>query len=315
MGEKHTYASIDIGSNTVRLLIWRLTGERTEEIIRDQRITRLASDLVKSGHLLRDRIEETIRVLVEYSEIMRANDVGNYIAFGTGALREATNSGDFIARAEDSAGLRIRVLSGEEEADLIARGVINSLGESGGTCLIVDIGGGSTEVILSSRGRVVYKRSLPVGVVKLCESYLFSDPPSSGELERMERELESVVDLLDKDLRSVSSEMETTLVGTAGTITTLASVDLELRVYQREKVHLHRLSRARLEDIFDHLKNLPLSEREKVKGLEKGRADIIIPGAAFYIKIMERFGYENVTVSDSGLLEGAMMSLTSSTPL
>ncbi len=303
-------SAVDVGSNTVRMLIQRITSEGAEELLRTQRITRLAGGMMRTGLLRREGMEETLRVLKEYASLMRRHRAEGRIIFGTSALREARNSRELINRVYEETGLTVRVLSEEEEGVFTFRGVTRSMDVP--TCLIIDVGGGSTEFILSVEGEVRCLRSIPIGVVKLAEEFIPSDPPSPLELEALQKELGSILRPLLRDLLRDCPEEGPLLVGTGGTATTLAAIDLGLEAYRRERVHRHTLSLERLREIFNRLSRFPLAEREGIRGLERKRADVIVPGAALTIAVMEASAADTLTVSDAGILEGALISLAAS---
>jgi exopolyphosphatase/guanosine-5'-triphosphate,3'-diphosphate pyrophosphatase len=257
-------------------------------------------------------MEDTLSAVKEYVVLMKSHRVEDCIVFGTSALREADNAQEFLTSVTSSTGVQVRVLSGDEEAELTLRGVINFLGEPHGAYLIVDIGGGSTEFILSCDGEARYKKSIAFGVVKLFEEFLPSDPIQKRELNALNEKLEREISKVADEVRPIHALHDIRLAGTAGTITTLAAIDLSLDKYRRDKVHLHILNLQRLKDIFSLLTSLTLGERKLIRGLEEGRADIIIPGAAFVILILEKFHKRKLIVSDSGILEGAMITLISS---
>ena len=173
---------------------------------------------------------------------------------------------------------------------------------------VVDIGGGSTEWILLRRGSPPIMGSIPIGVIKLSGKYLKSDPVVQKEVDELENEIMSVLENLHMRIgRYFDNSL--LFIGTAGTFTTLASLDLELERYVREKIHMHRIPLERLLSICKRLIALPLKERRKTKGLEPERADLIIPGIIFTINTMKYFGFREITISDYGLLEGALLDI------
>ena len=173
---------------------------------------------------------------------------------------------------------------------------------------VVDIGGGSTEWILLRRGCPPVMGSIPIGVIKLSGKYLKSDPVVQKEVDELENEIMSVLETLHMRIgRYFDNNL--LFIGTAGTFTTLASLDLKLERYVREKIHMHRIPLERLLSICKRLIALPLKERRKTKGLEPARADLIIPGIIFTINTMKYFGFHEITISDYGLLEGALLDI------
>jgi len=301
-------ASIDVGSNTIRLLIGRVEGGKVIRQRCEMVITRLAAGISETGLLKAENIEKSLNVLKEFSRYISENNVRHIKAVGTSALREARNSGEFIQRVLAETGINIEVISGEEEAELTARGVLSDIQKTSSS-LIIDIGGGSTEWIFCRNSTPVEMGTIPTGVVKLFDRNIKSDPPSKDNITSLNKECADALDKLKTRIGHLMDK-ETVLIGTAGTITTLASIDLGLEKYDHEKIQMHNISLKRLYDILERLINLPLTERKQLKGLEPERADLIIPGILFTINVMESFGFSDILVSDDGLLEGALIQLS-----
>jgi exopolyphosphatase/guanosine-5'-triphosphate,3'-diphosphate pyrophosphatase len=224
----------------------------------------------------------------------------------TSAVREARNGEEFVAEVGREAGLALRVIDGEEEARLTLLGVRHGLRLESRRVLAIDIGGGSTEFILAKGDVIEGVVSTGLGVVKLTEQHLVSDPPSVDERRRLEDAVGTRIERLRLELPGLE---EAQLVGTAGTVTTLAAIDLALVTYDRQEVRGHCLSLARVRELLDRLGALAHRERRQVPGLEPGRADIILAGAAILAVSMERLGYHELRVSDDGLREGILLDL------
>ncbi|MDP3259299.1 MAG: Ppx/GppA phosphatase family protein [Thermodesulfovibrionales bacterium] len=301
-------ASIDIGSNTLRLLVGMIEGQKIVRMRCEMVITRLAAGIGETGLLNADNMGKSVSVLKVFSDIISAYGISHIRAVGTSALREAENSEEFIRRVLSKTGIKIEVISGEEEAELTARGVIFDLPETNSS-LIVDIGGGSAEWIFCRNSSPVEMGTIPTGVVKLFDKHIKSDPPSKADILSMRREAGIILNRLKTQIGHLIDK-DTVLIGTAGTITTLASIDIGLESYGHEKIHRHNISLEKLYDISGRLISIPLSERKKMIGLEPERADLIIPGILFTINIMELFGFDNILVSDNGLLEGVLIKLS-----
>lgn len=300
-------ASIDVGSNTIRLLIGSIADQKITRLKNELAITRLAENLSETGILRKERMLKSLSALKKFSHLISDFGVDSVKAVGTSALREAKNSDEFIDMVLPETGIKINVVSGIEEARLTANGVLHDMPKNNSS-LILDIGGGSSEWILCKDSTTVMAKTTPIGVVKLFEKYIKSDPPSDKDISELEKELEaSVLPIKSEAEKFVNNE--TLFIGTAGTITTFASIDLELSEYNHEKVQNHIISIQRLTDISKKLISLPLNKRKTIKGLEPARADLIIPGIVFTIKAMQVFGFENIIVSDDGLLEGILLSL------
>lgn len=305
------YASIDVGANTFRLLIAEVKKGKIIDIFSDRKITRLGNKVSQTGRLQVKNIDESIKALKEFASMISKYNVEHIRAIATSALREASNSDTFIHRVNDETGIKIDVISGEKEAELNLKGILLSFSEPkylNKTLLILDIGGGSTEWILYKGEHSIRMGSIPVGVIKFTENFLRTDPISNNDLSDMKNEMYLVIKKLEPEINELISE-KTELIGTGGTFTTLASIDLKLDEYSREKIHMHRISLSRLKKMSEFLLPLTLEERKKVKGLEPQRADLIIPGLLFTINVMDFFHFTEMIISDYGLLEGALLEI------
>lgn len=301
-------SSIDVGSNTIRLLIGRVENRKIIRLRTGMVITRLAAGIGETGLLNADNMEKSVSVLKAFSDIISVYGISHIRAVGTSALREAKNSEEFMRRVLSETGINIEVISGEEEAELTAKGVLFDL-EKRDASFIVDIGGGSTEWIFCRNSSPTELGTIPTGVVRLSDNHIKSDPPSKADILSLKKESDTVLSGLKTQMGHLINS-RTVFIGTAGTITTLASIDIGLEVYDHEKIHRHNISLKKLYDISGRLISIPLSERKKMIGLEPERADLIIPGILFTINIMELFGFDNILVSDNGLLEGALIKLS-----
>lgn len=299
------YAVVDVGSNTIRTLIGTIRDRRLQRIFSDRAVTRLAEGIKETGYLKRENIESSIRVLRKISKTISGYKITNVLAVGTEALRVAKNSSDFIERVSRETGIRIKVISGEAEARLTLKGVLSGLNVR--DSLIIDIGGGSTEWVIydSKRSNIQNCGSIPIGALNLLEDHIKHDPPSPTELKALECYIEDQIRQLQTCLPDRLTD--TNLIGTGGTITTLAAIDLSLDHYEPEIVHGHHLVLDRLKVMRNKLTSMPLSLRKDIKGLERERADLIIPGIILTIKIMDIFKFDELIVSDYGLLEGLLL--------
>ena len=305
-------ASIDVGSNTLRLLIGRIENNKLIDIFSDRIITRLGNRVDQTGRLQDENSEASLSGLKRFAAVISQYGVRHVKAVATSALREASNSDIFIKRVYDVTGISIEVISGKKEAELTLRGILGSL--PGPECrmlppmLIVDIGGGSTEWILYRDQDHIDMGSIPIGVIKLSRIFLSAGPISAGELNHFDNSIVPVMEELRERTRQVLSR-DTRFIGTAGTFTSIASIDLGLVSYSREKIHLHTITLSSLYALGEKLSALSLEERRKIKGLEPERADLIIPGIQFTIKIMKSLNFDKLIISDYGLIEGALFDI------
>ena len=247
----------------------------------------------------------TIAAVADFCRSAEARGAREILIVATSAVREALNRVDFLGRVRRVVGVAVRVVPGEEEARLGLLGVLEGLPGLTGTFMLFDIGGGSTEFILARERRVAAAASLPLGVVRLAERYMTDGPVDPSRNADMEREIRSA---LTAGLAAFPAGSPTShLVGTAGTLTTLAALDQELPAYDPARVQGHVLERPRIERLLKRLGPLPAAARATLPCLEPGRADLIIPGIAICLAVLDYFGAPAVSVSDSGLREGILI--------
>ncbi|MDT8318294.1 MAG: exopolyphosphatase [bacterium] len=305
-------ASIDVGTNTVRLLIADIdeTGNMRDTLVK-RVITRLGGGFA-GGYLHGESKRRTMTALIDFAKIIAENGICSMRCAATSAIREAVDGQAFIDEIRSETGLLVDVISGEVEASLTLKGVLSQLDRAEKTALVFDIGGGSTEYILAEKGEVNALQSLNMGVVSLTETCLKSDPPSSADISAIKAIVDNFLLTLKREFPSLDMlerRSGSILVGTAGTITTLAALDQKLDIYDSGKINNYRLTRAALNRLFDSLIAKTHKEREAMPGLEEGRADLIIVGTIIVLGTMENFGFDEMVVSDYGLLEGLLLDL------
>jgi exopolyphosphatase / guanosine-5'-triphosphate,3'-diphosphate pyrophosphatase len=305
-------ATIDLGSNTVRMLVADIEpgGGGWRVVEADQRVTRLGEGVTASGRLGDGPAERTAAAVTEYVARARRAAADRVAIVATSAVREAANGRDFAAALERATGERVTVVSGDEEAALTLAGVLGGLaagGAPGGDALVFDIGGGSTEYILAQGGEPVAAVSLRLGVVDLAERYPFPGAVDWTRYREMQAEIAGrLAAELPADIRTTRAER---LVGTAGTATTLAALDLGLRTYDARRVQGHTLGRSAIEDLLARLGALTVGERGALPCLEPGRADLIVAGTAIVLATLDLTGAAGLIVSDWGLREGILLRL------
>jgi exopolyphosphatase/guanosine-5'-triphosphate,3'-diphosphate pyrophosphatase len=280
---------VDLGTNSTRLLVADVDGEHVDEVARHTTITRLGEGVDERRRLLPLPVARVRNTLSDYRRELERLGAERVLAIGTSAVRDAENGEAFLGEIEWSYGFASRLLSGDEEAELTRRGVNNGrvLGDE---TLVLDVGGGSTELITGSR-----RISVDVGSVRLTERHLNSDPPASEELVAAAEAVRAVLQPLDpRDA-----------IGVAGTVTTLAA--LELGAYDPEHVHGYRLSREAVAAQLERLASLPLAERRELPGLEPERAPVIIGGAIVVLEVLDRYGLDGLEASERDLLHGSAL--------
>jgi exopolyphosphatase/guanosine-5'-triphosphate,3'-diphosphate pyrophosphatase len=297
-------ASIDLGTNTVRLLIIEARGQPWTVVEQDQTVTRLGEGLAVTGRLGEGPMARTAVVVGDYVNRARMARATEIRIIATSAVREAANGREFAATIARATGVGVRVVSGQDEARLTVLGIVRGLGCRAGLLLAFDIGGGSTEFVRARDGRVEAAVSLTLGVVPLAERYPFPGAVDRVRYQALEDEIRHrLVAELPPAIRGAGV---TDLVGTAGTVTTLAALDLGLSQYDAARVHGHRLGRAAIERLRDQLGALTVAGRATLPCLEPGRADLIVPGVAIVLAALDATGTAGVVVSDWGLREGIM---------
>ncbi|MFN7955265.1 MAG: hypothetical protein U0610_26305 [bacterium] len=304
--EARVLAAIDVGTNMVRMRVERRGGgEPAALVFHDWEITRLGGGQGSDGALTAEAMERTARVLARFGGRARELGAAWVWAAGTSAVREATNQREFVSLVRARAGLDLAVVDGAEEARLDALGALGELGGEPRQGVLVDIGGGSTELVRIEGGAPAHGRSYPVGVVRLTERLLSADPPTRDELQALEAAARAA--LADgRELVAAVRSPGFELVANSGTATTLAAVDLGLRELDPERIRGHRVDRATVDRIYHALACLPAARRLDVPGVARGREDLIIAGLALLRATMDLVGVDGVRISTGGLLEGLL---------
>src|SRR5262245_989480 len=290
-------AAIDIGTNSVRLLV----VEDGRDLERRAVITRLGEGVDHTGELSETAMERTLATLVDFRDVLDGYRVSTPRVVATSAARDAQNRDTFFAAATDVLGAAPELLAGTEEARLSFEGAVAGLDPASGPFLVVDIGGGSTELAVG-QATAEASCSLDVGAVRLTETELLHDPPQPEELTNA---LGVVHDLVDDAVRNdvPTAEDAPVLVGVGGTITTVTAVEIGLAVYDRAQVHHFVLRREAVEDVFRTLATEPLAARVHNPGLQPERADIIVGGCCVLVAIMRRLHADELIVCDADLLD------------
>jgi exopolyphosphatase/guanosine-5'-triphosphate,3'-diphosphate pyrophosphatase len=293
-------ASIDIGTNTILLLIAEVQGGRLKPLFEMETIVRLGEGVQKNGILLPEAMDRGLQALSQYLERCQEMEVKKIFAVGTSALREAKNSGDFLTTVRKKIDLPIEIISGEKEARLSFLAVARDLKEMNRWILVVDVGGGSTEFILGKGKRVEQWVSLPLGSVRFTEQFLPTDPVQEKEWEQMQREIERLLVDIPR------SQVPPFMVAVGGTATTLASVEQGLDEFSFEKIHHFVLRKEDLRNQLFLYRSKTIDERRRIPGLPSSRADVILAGGAILYRAMEDLNCPSVLVSCHGIRYGLL---------
>jgi exopolyphosphatase / guanosine-5'-triphosphate,3'-diphosphate pyrophosphatase len=284
-------AAVDLGTNTTRLLVADVDADRIEELHRETRITRLGEGVDARKRLRPTALARVRNALTDYRSILESLDAERVLAVATSAVRDAENGEAFLGEIEWSYGFTTRLLSGAEEAELTRRGVAPEPGT-----LVLDIGGGSTELVVDER-----HISLDMGSVRFTERFVHTDPPDPDEIDECAR---AVRVTLEQAIATAPQRA----TGVAGTVTTLAALDLGLDAYDRERVHGHRLSLDGARTQLERLAALPLAQRRAVPALEPERAPVIVAGAVILVETLAHFGLDAIDVSEHDILDGIALA-------
>ena len=292
-------ASIDLGSNSTRLLIADITNGTISSIHKEHKVTRMGDNLTKSKNISKESIKRVSKVLTQYFKTIDVNGVENVQIVGTAALRDAENSEEVIIQIQKKFDVEIDIVSGEEEGVLTSLGVLHSL-EDLQNFLIVDIGGRSTEFIYDKNNKII-SNSLDIGVVSLSELFFSELPPSNESVKR-------AIDVIDRTLLDLSDFENRSFVGVAGTFTSLASIFLKQDRFNEEEIHLTEINKK---DIFE-INNLIMQMTEpqiitNFKGIDPKRAKTIQSGILLANEIISKYNVNSIKVSNSDILEGLIL--------
>ncbi len=296
-------AVIDVGSNSTRLLIAEIDGG-VQVVERQSRVTRLGRGVDLSGQLSDEAIEAACAAVADYAAICGEANVERVAAIATSAVRDASNGDAFVAELRERFAISARVLDGTEEARLTYRGATVEQPPTEPT-LVIDIGGGSTEMVVGSGKQIAFHTSLQAGVVRHTERHISGDPPTVVELEALADDLRG---LIEGALEDQGAARATAGIAVAGTPTSLAAVEQELEPYDPARVHGHVLSLATIQHLLSRFASTPLGERAAIPGLHPDRAPTIIAGSVILIEAMRAFELDRITVSEHDILYGTALA-------
>src|SRR5947209_177132 len=307
-------AAIDCGTNSIRLLVADLSDNKLVDVHREMRIVRLGQDVDATGRLAPGAVERTRVALADYAAIMRRADARRVRMVATSATRDATNREDFFSMVRRTLGTDAEVITGDEEARLSFTGAVGDLDPADGPFVVVDVGGGSTEVVLGdwdgTTAKVTAARSVNVGCVRITERHLRSDPPTANEISAARQ---FAAQTLHEAFADVPVDRASTWVGVAGTVTTLSAVAQQLPGYDAERTHLSRLSQDQIRGTAESLLASTHQQRAANPVIHPGRVDVIAGGALIVAVLAEelhaRAGIAELVVSEHDILDGIALGL------
>jgi exopolyphosphatase/guanosine-5'-triphosphate,3'-diphosphate pyrophosphatase len=300
-------AVIDIGTNSTRLLAADVEGDRVSEVERRSRVTRLGRGVDLSGQLSAEAMEAVCDAVADYLSICGEAGAGTVDAIATSAVRDASNGGVFLAELRERFALSARVLDGEEEARLTYLGATSKQQPKEPT-LVIDIGGGSTELVIGTGSAVAFHTSLQAGVVRHTERHISTDPPTAAEMEALAADARGLIEAAVAGRREATASEG---IAVAGTPTSLAAMELELEPYDPQRVHGHVLSLESIQRLLARLASAPLADRSRITGLHPDRAPTIIAGVVILIEAMRAFGLDRIRVSEHDILYGTAIAAAS----
>ena len=305
-------AVIDVGTNSVKLLVADVDGHDVQPIVEESRQTRLGKNFYETHRLQSEAIAETAKAVAEFAAAARRENATSIRVFATSAARDAVNPDDLVSAITRACSLKLEIISGEQEAEWAFQGATSGTELAKTPLLLLDVGGGSSEFILGHGGHKSFARSFPLGTVRLMEKFPHGDPPTPEEYVMchdwvrafLEQQVRPELDrLLQTELQSGTIR----LAGTGGTTTILARMELKSDRFDREQIEATHLSLPKIKSYVEALWSLPLAKRREMPGLPKSRADVILTGALIYASVMETFGFHEVRVSTRGIRFAAVM--------
>ncbi|MBV9795024.1 MAG: Ppx/GppA family phosphatase [Actinobacteria bacterium] len=307
-------AAVDCGTNSIRLLIAEVDTARATltDVDRRMEIVRLGQGVDTTGRLAPEALDRTLKALSGYAGLIADRGAEAVRMVATSATRDAANAGEFAARVTEILGTGPEVLSGDEEARLSFLGATAELGSGvPSPYLVADIGGGSTEFVLGAGGEVTAARSVNIGCVRMTERHLRADPPTADQVTAATADIDAAI---GEAAAVVDPRQARTLVGLAGSVTTVAGIALELPGYDAERLHHARISAAQVHTVASRLLTQTHAERARIPVMHPGRIDVIGAGALILDRIMIRLGFTEVLVSEHDILDGIAWSIATPDP-
>ena len=300
-----TFAAIDCGTNAIRLLIAAVDSNKVSDRLREMRTVRLGEGVDATGEFSNMALERTFAACREYAELLMQYEIKELRFVATSASRDVSNRDVFITGVKEILGVEPEVISGDQEAELSYRGALSGL-DVKGSVLVADIVGGSTEFVTTLADHSLVSESVNIGCVRMTERYLQSDPPTQQEVEAATRDIRNQIELI---ARTVPIRTETTFIGLAGSVTTVAAMALGLHEYDADLIHGSALSMEEVDAVTNELLHMTRAQRAELGFMHPGRVDVIGGGALVLRESMRLLGFTQVVVSEKDLLDGVVIAL------
>ena len=301
------YAAVDIGSNSVRMLAAEVSQqEKTQILVEDRQVTRLGTSVFRNGRIAREALQFVCENLTRMADIYKKLDVVGVRAVATSAVRDAVNQQEFLAKASQALGAPVEIISGQEEARLIHLGVQSRWPQPNKRLLMIDLGGGSAEVILSQNGKLVQAFSKPLGAVRLTEVFLKSDPPAPAELHRLE---EYIAEKLGHAARGIGRGPFDRVIASSATAAAVVCAVNRIPRTRRDKADQQRATLSQIRKFYFAVRARSLPERHKIPGIGPRRAELIVAGAAVFLRALEMFQQPALYYSAAGVRDGIIADL------
>jgi exopolyphosphatase/guanosine-5'-triphosphate,3'-diphosphate pyrophosphatase len=301
------YAAVDVGSNSVRMLAAEVvSGGKIQPLAQDRQVTRLGASVFKNGVIAQDAMQFVCENLARMAQEFKKAEVTAVRAVATSAVRDASNQEEFLQKASGALGSPVEIISGQEEARLIHLGVQGRWPQSGERVLMVDVGGGSTEIILSDRGALSVAFSKPLGAVRLTEVFLGSDPPTELELRQLERYID---EKLATPLERIGVQPFSRMIGTSATAAALVCAVNRIPRARRNEADRLRATTSQIRKLYEELRTRDLAARRKTLGIGPRRADLIVAGTAVFLRVLQLFRHSSMYYSAAGVRDGIIADL------
>lgn len=301
MVKDNRYSVIDMGSNSIRLLNAEVVDKKIKRSSKKLIMTRLGKNVDKTKMLSSKSVADSVFAVESFLQDIEKSNSKLVDIIATSAVRDAKNSFELLRKIKKKFNIDVNVISGEHEAYLGYLGVLAGIEKLTKNIIIIDIGGGSTEIIIGNNSEILYSKSVNMGAVRFTEKFINSDIPTLKEVEKLVLEVKSELNFLDWDIDNIDM-----CVGIGGTATTIAAIDLEMDEYNRDMIHGYDLKIESINNINKYLSNISLEERKKIRGLEPKRADIIFAGSVILEVILNELKFDKITISDYDNLEGIL---------